>query len=433
MSFALLRPGILRSCSLGFTQPRCALQLKSKGIQYYWLDHPYEKLHAKPSFYDRPQYHLNENSKSITVEGNIAVGKGTFARHLADVLYLKYIPGVNDDNFFIDRNFEPGLDYRDYNKVLPKRLQFYTTEMLYTDKDPIKDGKPLYLQQNYYMYRCLDYWKGCGHLFNTGQGFVMNRSPFATYVFARAMAECGLLSSDARDWLQYYDKHVSSVLFRPHLIVYLRSPVSLSRRNLDKRAVPWESGITDKFLEVIKQVYESEYLDKATRFSEVTTIDVEDYDFNDENDVTYIAEQLCKIDLDQKHLSTDIDTKLIHWRQAMFNTDSKYFSRMRFSNTRVCIDRLFGIQVPDDMPEGGLTMAEAKRVVTLLKRDPRMHKWSVLNPWDGGSTLDVLLGRVRHNPLRRTYRYDEDTLKEMAMYRSFGYYSRTVEPVYAID
>uniref|UniRef100_A0A1I8FDB4 Defective in cullin neddylation protein n=1 Tax=Macrostomum lignano TaxID=282301 RepID=A0A1I8FDB4_9PLAT len=140
------------------------------------------------------------------------------------------------------------------------------------------------------------------------------RSPFATYVFARAMAECGLLSQRCRDWLQYYDKHFHS-----------------SRRNLDKRAA-WESGITDKFLEVIKQVYESEYLDKATK--------------------------LCKIDLDRSTCQPILDTKLIHWRQAMFNTDQILQQKCFFQH-----------QGPDDMPEGGLTMA-SKRVVTLLKRDP---------------------------------------------------------------
>lgn len=119
------------------------------------------------SMIDPTHARLNENSKVVVVEGNIASGKSALASKLAAHFGMVYFPDPTEDDIFTV-NCCPPFDLRVHNALLPDSAKYYTTEMFWNEPDLINKGKPLYLQYQYYIQRYWNYLKALCNLFNTG-------------------------------------------------------------------------------------------------------------------------------------------------------------------------------------------------------------------------------------------------------------------------
>lgn len=218
----------------------------------------------------RTKHKMNENSKIIQVEGNIACGKHDFAQRLADQLGMKFMPDVDLERYFIN---DFGFDYRALNTLLPERLRFCDFEMFH--ENPSRHSV-IHLQQFMFKLRIYQYVKATQHIFNTGQGVVLARSAFTERVFVEAMHDIGWLPRGylRSDGVRFYDWKVRYIymrnvvlqnLLKPHLTIYLDTPVDICMQRIkssDNPMIANSKALVPEFLEKIERAYNDIVLPK---------------------------------------------------------------------------------------------------------------------------------------------------------------------------
>lgn len=171
------------------------------------------------SLFDRTTHRFDENSKVVVVEGPVAVGKTQFASSLAEDLGMKHFPEANMDYHYICPN---GQDMRMFDPQIPEDTRTFDHTNFNTD--PFHRNVAAF-QIMTYEARYAQYIDALAHLFNTGQGVVLERSPYSDFVFLEAMYSQKYISKGARS--VYYEIRGNTIeeLMRPHLVIYLDLPV----------------------------------------------------------------------------------------------------------------------------------------------------------------------------------------------------------------
>lgn len=172
------------------------------------------------SLIDRTTHRFDDNSKVIIVEGPVAAGKTAFAASLADDLGMKHFPEANMDLHYIRPN---GVDLRSFDDQVPEDTR--TFDHVNFNQNP-NHRLAANFQIMMYVARYSQYIDALAHLFNTGQGIVLERSPYSDFVFLEAMYSQKFLSKAVRS--TYYELRENTIeeLMRPHLVIYLDLPVS---------------------------------------------------------------------------------------------------------------------------------------------------------------------------------------------------------------
>ncbi|CAG5995699.1 unnamed protein product, partial [Menidia menidia] len=118
---------------------------------------------------ERTSPRLTHTSRIITVDGNLASGKGALAHSLAQKLGMLYMP--EPDTFYMDKmTGEKQPLPVDFNGMC-------SLEKFYSDPRAA-DGNSYRLQLWMYLMRLLQYADAIEHLLTTGQGVILERSPF---------------------------------------------------------------------------------------------------------------------------------------------------------------------------------------------------------------------------------------------------------------
>ena len=96
-------------------------------------------------------------------------------------------------------------------------------------------------------------------------------------IFARNLYQSGLMSET--DFRTYYEFYLSlaDILPKPDLLIYLHSPVNVTRRRLSQRREPFYNIITDNYLHRLNRLYVNWIADYDQ--SEVLIIDTKQLDF----------------------------------------------------------------------------------------------------------------------------------------------------------
>lgn len=171
------------------------------------------------SLVDRTTHRFDENSKVIVVEGPVAVGKTAFAEALACDLGMKHFKEANMDIHYKRPN---GCDLRMFDDQIPEDTRTF-------DHVNFNQCPTHRLAGNFqimtYIARYSQYIDALAHLLNTGQGVVLERSPYSDFVFLEAMVASKYISKGVKS--VYYDLRNSTIeeLMRPHLVIYLDLPV----------------------------------------------------------------------------------------------------------------------------------------------------------------------------------------------------------------
>lgn len=152
----------------------------------------YTQLHVKFPFLDFTQLRMDSNSKIIVVEGGIASGKEKVAQELAKEFGMLYVPEPQIDDLYVN-NY--GFDYRTLNQYIHPKLHAFDDKMFY--EDPEHPAVSWY-KILHYRIRYTNYIDVLAHLFNTGQGLVLERSPHSDMVFTEAMFKTGFLPKDSK-------------------------------------------------------------------------------------------------------------------------------------------------------------------------------------------------------------------------------------------
>jgi len=150
-----------------------------------------------------------------------------------------------------------------------------------------------------YRNKFLKYVDALAHLFNTGQGIVMEKSPYNDYCYVEAEYKQGWIERESRKYYNIIKGETLMELLRPNLIIYLDAPTSVVQANIRKRAEtthPWEKN---------SPVYENTdymnhwadlnktYLKEARKHSQVLV-----YDWSEEGDPEVVVEDIEALNMD---------------------------------------------------------------------------------------------------------------------------------------
>ncbi len=174
----------------------------------------------------------------IGIAGMIGAGKSTLAKALGDHLG-------------IDVWYEPVAD----NVYL---------EDFYRDTAKHAFAMQIYLLNRRFQQHQEIIWRG--------RAAVQDRTIYEDAIFAKMLAEQGLM--DARDYATYLDlfRHMSNFMARPHVIVYLDVPPDESMSRIRARGRGFEQGIRPGYLEELYRGY-AEFIEDISRLIPVIRVD----------------------------------------------------------------------------------------------------------------------------------------------------------------
>uniref|UniRef100_A0A4Y7M3H7 NADH dehydrogenase [ubiquinone] 1 alpha subcomplex subunit 10, mitochondrial n=1 Tax=Daphnia dolichocephala TaxID=2282166 RepID=A0A4Y7M3H7_9CRUS len=258
------------------------------------------------ALFDPTPNRLDENSKLIVVEGPPAAGKGLLAKELAEELGMAYFPSPTVAESYIN---DYGYDLRQLDPKLPKSCQSYDENDFLKDPMRLNGSKAGRFQLAKLGYRYKRHLEALAHILNTGQGVVMDRSPYSDLVYITAMAEAGIISKNVYNYYHSVRNNALFALWRPHLVIYLDVPVAETRANIEARNRPYEKDskvATPEYLQVLIDSYKKDYLKDISTHAEVLV-----YDWRKPADTEIVVEDIERINFDQYGV---YDTKMKDWR-----------------------------------------------------------------------------------------------------------------------
>lgn len=198
----------------------------------------------------------------IGIAGMIGAGKSTLASLLAEHLD-------------IDVHYEPVED----NEYL---------EDFYRDTARYSFAIQIYMLNRRFQQHQEIIWRG--------RSAVQDRTIYEDSIFARMLAESGLM--DARDYRTYLDlfQNMSNFMCRPNVIVYLDVPPEVSMERINQRGRSMESGITLDYLRALYRGYE-DFVEDISRTTPVIRVDYQRFATAEE-----MAEVIEREYLDQNFL-----------------------------------------------------------------------------------------------------------------------------------
>ncbi|XP_017550559.1 NADH dehydrogenase [ubiquinone] 1 alpha subcomplex subunit 10, mitochondrial [Pygocentrus nattereri] len=252
---------------------------------------------------ERTTPRFKENSKIFCIDGNLASGKGALAQKLADKMGMLYMP-------------EPDVHYLD--KMTGEKVPLDTSyngncslEKFYMDPKA-SDGNSYRLQSWMYLMRLLQYTDAIEHLLTTGQGVVLERSPFSDLVFVEAMFKQGYIRKECVD---HYNevKSVSLCEFLPpHLVIYVDSPAEEVQKKLNASGKPYLQKVQIDYLKSIETSYKKTFLPKISEESEVLA-----YDTTQAQDIERVAEDIDYLKFEKGPWIEQDDVTFHHMRMLV--------------------------------------------------------------------------------------------------------------------
>ncbi|XP_018591101.2 NADH dehydrogenase [ubiquinone] 1 alpha subcomplex subunit 10, mitochondrial [Scleropages formosus] len=234
---------------------------------------------------ERTMPRFKENSKIFSIDGNLASGKGALAQKLADKLGMLYMP--EPDTHYLDKvTGESQLLDMQFNGNCSLE-KFY--------KDPkAPDGNSYRLQSWMYHVRLLQYSDAIEHLLTTGQGVILERSPFSDLVFLEAMFKQGYIRKQC---VEHYNeiKGISICEFLPpHLVIYVDVPAEEVQKKLKQTGKPELENVPVAYLKSIEESYKKTFLPKISECSEMLV-----YDGAQALDIEKVAEDIEYLKFDK--------------------------------------------------------------------------------------------------------------------------------------
>ncbi|XP_028291914.1 NADH dehydrogenase [ubiquinone] 1 alpha subcomplex subunit 10, mitochondrial [Gouania willdenowi] len=251
---------------------------------------------------ERTTPRFTQHSRIITVDGNLASGKGALAQRLAEKLGMLYLPEA--DCFYLDRRSQQTPLSSDFNGMC-------SLERFYTEPKAA-DGNSYRLQLWMYNMRLLQYADAVEHLLSTGQGVILERSPFSDMVFMEAMSKEGYIRKEC---VQHYNeiKGISICEFLPpHLVIYVDQPAEEVHKKLKQSTLSCLQAVPLAYLKSIEESYKKSFLPQISETSELLA-----YDVTQAQDVERVAEDIEYLKFDKGPWTEQDDVSYHHMRMLV--------------------------------------------------------------------------------------------------------------------
>lgn len=249
---------------------------------------------------ERATPRFKEYSKIITIDGNLASGKGVLAQKLADRLGMLYMPEA--DIHYVDRmNKEKELLDAKFNGNC-------SLEKFYMDPKA-KDGNSYRLQCWMYQMRVLQYADAIEHLLTTGQGVILERSPYSDVVFLEALIKQGYVRKQC---VEHYNeiKNISICEFLPpHLVIYVDQPAEDAQKKLKASGKSYLQNVPLPYLKSIEQAYKKTFLPSISENAEILA-----YDTAQVKDIEKVVEDIEYLKFDKGPWKEQDDVTLHYLR-----------------------------------------------------------------------------------------------------------------------
>ncbi|KAG1653422.1 NADH dehydrogenase [ubiquinone] 1 alpha subcomplex subunit 10, mitochondrial [Nymphon striatum] len=332
-------PGTFITCQVAFISCKKLRQDIQKPPPFPYQTKKYGYLR---SIFDLTTKRFDENTKVIVVDGNIAAGKTSFSKKLAEELDMKYVREPVVDMKYIQN----GYNMKQLDPYLPDSLKSFVLQDFL--KNPLHKRVASF-QLDFFVLRLEMYIDAICHLLNTGEGIIMDRCVYSDMVFLETMFKFGYVSKQARNVYYRIRKRGIEDLLRPHLVIYLDVPAETCLERIKRRATPHEVNtkvLTLDYLKTLEHVYKTRYLKEMSVNSEILV-----YDWSEYGDVDVVVEDIERLDFDNYDLD---DLKCVDWKIE----DVRHWNeiRMEFTNDKEGI--LENINFPDLEAEELIVSAE---------------------------------------------------------------------------
>jgi len=272
---------------------------------------------------------FTENTKVLVVEGNVGSGKEALAKKLADDMGMKYFPDVNAD---MDYKYDDEFDLRNLNIHLHEDVKYADFKSVLETKNPYQAG---YWEMAMLRMRTYNYLAALVHLLNTGDGVILERSPWTGTVFTRSNIDMDLLS---RNFLEHYWEVRSAAfsrMYRPHVIIYIDVPVDACLENAKLKNTHGCGPLLEhEYLESIEHNYKKHYLPIIGEHAEIFTYKlnkpVTDATASELSEI--VVDELSQSEMDEYYMNiTANQEKFDDWR---FLDSDERFQQLRMNLTR---------------------------------------------------------------------------------------------------
>lgn len=258
---------------------------------------PYEKdidFKPIPGMFEKTTYRLDENSKLIVVDGAHAIGKSKFAKELAEELDMAYFPYPRMDDVLINSY---GVDMRDYNfLMLPINQTYDEKDFARNPVGPV-EGCADRLHYDIYKEKYRNHIHALRHIFNTGQGVVMEGTPFNDYAYFDAAYNQGWIDRNTRKEYKESLRMCLHMLMKPNLYIYLDAPTDVVMKNIQNRGNDWDKNspvwTNKQYLSDIYNELKKTFLKEQQRHSHVLV-----YDWTEPGDMEIVVEDIEALNFD---------------------------------------------------------------------------------------------------------------------------------------
>ncbi|XP_063789334.1 NADH dehydrogenase [ubiquinone] 1 alpha subcomplex subunit 10, mitochondrial [Pseudophryne corroboree] len=254
---------------------------------------------------ERTTKRFGPNSKIITVDGNLASGKGKLAQELADNLGLKYFPEA--DVNYVNNSYGDGT-------ILPSKFSGLCSLQKFYEDPSCPDGNSYRLQAWLFSMRMIQYSDALEHLLRTGQGVVLERSAYSDYVFLEAMQKNGYIRKQCVDHYNELKNVSIDEFLPPHLVIYVDVPAAEVYKRIQERGNAVEKKVALSYLQSIEDVYKTSFLPKISETSEVLQ-----YTASEVQNVEQIAEDVEYVKVTKPPWTDQTDVSYHHLRMLVQN------------------------------------------------------------------------------------------------------------------
>jgi len=275
------------------------------------------------ALFEKTTWRFDENSKLIVVDGAHAIGKSKFAQELAEELDMVYYAYPRAEDFLINSY---GVDLRQYNEyMLPINKTYDDKDFARNPVGPVEGSADRY-HIDIFREKYRNHIHALRHIFNTGQGVVMEGTPYNDYAYFDAAYHQGWIDRESRVLYKEMCRMCMHLLMRPNLYVYLDAPVDVVMKNIQDRGNEWDKNspvwTNKRYLTDIYNELKQNFLKEQQTYSRVLV-----YDWSEPGDIEIVVEDIEALNFDYLE---ETDEQQKDWRLC---TEERYqIARQRYCN-----------------------------------------------------------------------------------------------------